>query len=112
MSEAENKRARAARDEALRIQVTELLANGLATQVEPIPIDNYEFAKIVDELGQLERDDVEGKLVVSGYIDRPHPESKQRCLECIYYKPRRRWCVIDEIDLPAEAEWWCRLWRM
>lgn len=99
-------------EEALRIQVTELLEDGLETQIEPIPIDNYEFALLIDELEKLDKDDVVGKLVVSGYIDRPHPENKQRCLECIYYKPKRRWCVIPEIDLPAEAEWWCRLWRM
>ena len=110
--EEERRRAERERDEALRIQVTELLADGLETQIDPIPEDNYQFAQLVDELGRLDKDDVVGKLVVSGYIDHPHPENKQRCLECIYYKPRRRWCVIDEIDLPAEAEWWCRLWRM
>ncbi len=110
--EKAQKRAEKKRDEALRKQVIDLLANGLETQIDPIPEDNFEFAVIIDELEHLDPDDVVGKLVVSGYIDHPHPENKQRCLECIYYKPRRRWCIIPELDLPAEAEWWCRLWRM
>lgn len=92
--------------------MTDLLSGGLETQVDPIPEDNFQFAMIIDELERLDPDDVVGKLVVSGYIDRPHPENEQRCLECIYYKPRRRWCEIPELDLPAEAEWWCRLWRI
>ncbi len=89
-----------------------MLADGLETMVEPVPEDNYQFALIIHDLEQLEADDVEQKLVISGYIDHPRPEDGQRCLECIYYKPRRRWCELPELDLPAEAEWWCRLWRM
>ena len=103
---------RKAWEERLRIEVTEILADGLETRIAPIPEDNYQFAVIVDELEKLDPDDTVGKLVVSGYIDHPHPGNKQRCLECIYYKPRQRWCVLPELDLPAEAEWWCRLWRM
>ncbi|MBS1991492.1 MAG: hypothetical protein JSS86_19555 [Cyanobacteria bacterium SZAS LIN-2] len=87
-----------------------MLKSGLKTHTEPVPESNTQFDAIVAELAEIDASDVEKKLVVAGYLD--HPVEDMRCLECIYYLNHRKWCNLPEINLPAEPEWWCRLWRI
>jgi hypothetical protein len=96
----------------VRKHITELLAGGLETQVEPFPPTEKEFAEIAAELRALDRDDIEGKLVIAGFIDRPYGPDNWRCADCIYYLAKRKWCDLPELALPAEDDWFCRLWRM
>lgn len=100
-----------ATDEALLIRIKKLLAGGLETQTAPIPEDNFQLDAIIAELRDLPADAVEKKLVISGYMDHPY-EVEYRCFECMYFRPHRGWCTLPEIDLPAEPDWWCRLWRI
>ena len=67
---------------------------------------------ILDELRTLAPDDIESRLVISGFVDHPMGPDEQRCQECIYYLVHRKWCDVPEISLPAEPDWWCRLWRI
>ncbi|MGD0719982.1 MAG: hypothetical protein ABR970_02920 [Roseiarcus sp.] len=92
--------------------IATLLARGLATEVEPFPETEKEFLTILTELRQLEPDDLEGKLVVGGFLDHPYGPEKQRCMECMYYLVHRRWCDLPELAVPVEPDWWCRLWRI
>lgn len=93
-------------------EISKKLANGLTTMTEPFPETEKEFAQILDELRALDPDDIEGRLVISGFLDRPYGPDEQRCQECIYYLVHRKWCDIPEVSLPAEPDWWCRLWRI
>ncbi|MEZ5829681.1 MAG: hypothetical protein R3D05_00705 [Dongiaceae bacterium] len=93
-------------------EVSAMLASGLKTKVEPFPETEKEFAAILDELRALPPDDVKGRLVIAGFVDHPVGPDRQRCQECIYYLVHRKWCDIPEISLPAEPDWWCRLWRI
>ncbi len=97
-------------DKELLDRIAELLGAGLKTTTEPVPEDNFQFDIIVRELAQIPADDIEQKLVVSGYLN--HPVEDMRCLECMYYLNHRKWCNLPEINLPAEPDWWCRLWRI
>jgi len=93
-------------------QIGEMLANGLETLTEPFPETEKEFAAILTELRQLNPHDLEKKLVISGFLDRPYGPDRQRCLECMYYLVHRRWCDLPELSVPVEPDWWCRLWRI
>jgi hypothetical protein len=97
---------------AQRKIIAELLAAGLKTTVEPFPPTEKEFAQIAKELRGLDSDDIEGKLVVGGFMDHPYGPSNWRCADCIYYLARRRWCDLPELAVPVEPDWYCRLWRM
>lgn len=99
-------------DDALRERIGKMMADGLDTRTEPFPQDNHEFERVLGELRELEKGDLEGKLVVSGFLDRPYGEDEQRCLECMYYLVHRKWCDLPELALPVEPQWWCRLWRI
>jgi hypothetical protein len=99
------------RDELLKT-ITRVLADGLATQVEPFPETEKEFGDILAELRRLEPDDLEQKLVIGGFVDHPYGPERQRCMECMYYLVHRRWCDLPELAVPVEPEWWCRLWRI
>lgn len=96
----------------LRDKITRMLADGLKTQTEPFPQNDSEFGALLRELRDVDPNDLKAKLVVSGYIDKPYGPDQMRCQECIYYLVDRRWCDIPEISLPAEPDWWCRLWRI
>ncbi|MEJ2345896.1 MAG: hypothetical protein P8076_08460 [Gammaproteobacteria bacterium] len=89
-----------------------MLASGLETQTEPFPEDHRQFEAILQQLRQHPSEDLEYKLVLSGFLDHPYGEDKQRCLECMYYLVHRRWCDLPELAVPVEPEWWCRLWRI
>ena len=85
---------------------------GLKTLVEPFPETDREFAKILDNLRTMSADDLRNKLVESGWLLEPYGEDEMRCQECMYYLVHRRWCDLPELNLPAEPDWWCRLWRI
>jgi hypothetical protein len=99
-------------EDAIRAEMTKLLGDGLKTQTEPFPENDSEFGQLLRELRDLDPDDLVGKLVLSGWIDKPYGPDNMRCKECIYYLVDRRWCDIPELALPAEPDWWCRLWRI
>jgi len=99
-------------DEVLRERIRSMLAAGLVTQTEPFPETEREFAQLLNQLADLERNDLEGKLVVSGFTDVPYGEDRMRCQECMYYLVHRRWCDLPELAVPVEPDWWCRLWRI
>lgn len=98
--------------QALLETIAEMLANGLETTTEPFPETDKEFADILAELRRLDADDLEGKLVISGFVDHPYGPDRQRCMECMYYLVHRRWCDLPELAVPVEPDWWCRLWRI
>jgi hypothetical protein len=99
-------------DGSLRARMAKLMADGLKTQTEPFPDTTDDFTALVNACGDLDPDDVVGKMVLTGWIDKPYGEDKLRCQECMYYLVHRKWCDLPELDLPAEPDWWCRLWRI
>lgn len=99
-------------DDALRDHIGRLMEDGLETQTEPFPENNLEFEGVLNELRALEPDQLEQKLVISGFVNQPYGEDDQRCLECMYYLVHRKWCDLPELAVPVEADWWCRLWRI
>ena len=94
------------------LMIGEMLESGLRTQVEPFPESEKEFLGIVNELRVLDPTDFEGKLVIAGFLDRPHGPDKRRCMECINFLVNRKWCDLPELALPVKPEWYCRLWRI
>jgi hypothetical protein len=96
----------------LREKIGAMLADGLETQLEPFPKTHKEFGELLDELRDLPPDDLEGKLVLAGFADKPYGPDQMRCLECMYYLVHRKWCDLPELAVPVEPEWYCRLWRI
>lgn len=92
--------------------IEDQFANGLKTQVEPFPETDREFGALLDELRPLDADQLREKLDISGWLLEPYGEDQMRCQECMYYLVHKRWCDLPELDLPAEPQWWCRLWRI
>lgn len=92
--------------------IEKMLGEGLETQTEPFPESATAFAKILDELRALEPDDLEGRLVIGGFTDRPYGPDEMRCQECIYFLVHRKWCDLPELAVPVEPDWWCRLWKI
>jgi hypothetical protein len=102
----------AGEESALRSRIADMLGAGLKTRTDPFPESQLEFGQVLDELRQLERNDVRGKLVVAGFTDKPYGPDNMRCLECMYFLVHRRWCDLPELSVPVEPNWWCRLWRI
>ncbi len=100
------------KETALRATIGKLLAGGLKTRTDPLPETDREFANILMELRDLPPDDLEAKLVVSGFADHPHGPDQMRCQECMYYLVHRKWCDLPELFVPVEPDWYCRLWRI
>jgi len=96
----------------LRRKIEQLLGNGLKTEIEPFPETEKEFTQLLAELRALPPEDLERKLVLSGFTDKPFGPDRMRCQECMYYLVHRRWCDLPELSVPVEADWWCRLWRI
>ncbi|MDO8414060.1 MAG: hypothetical protein Q7S51_09765 [Gallionellaceae bacterium] len=98
----------------LRLRIGVLLEGGLQTMLEPFPRTHIEFQAILDELGRLDREDVISRLDIGGFAPRPVDidGTIQRCQECIYYLPHRKWCDLPELPVPVEPDWWCRLWKV
>ena len=93
-------------------EMARMMEDGLKTQTEPFPETGKEFSAILDQLRELGPADIEGKMVISGFVDHPYGPDKQRCMECMYYLVHREWCDLPELALPVDANWWCRLWRI
>jgi hypothetical protein len=98
-------------DDRLRNKIGAMLAAGLKTQTEPFPETDKEFAKLLAETREL-GDDLQAKLVLTGFVDKPYGPDQMRCQECMYYLVHRKWCDLPELAVPVEADWWCRLWRI
>lgn len=98
--------------DALRDKIGRMMANGLQTQTEPFPEDNFQFENLQNELRELGPDELEKILVISGFVDQPYGDDQDRCLECMYYPVHRKWCDLPELAVPVDPEWWCRLWRI
>jgi hypothetical protein len=92
--------------------IGELLESGIETIVEPFPETEKEFLEIVGQLRRLDPTDLEGKLVISGFLNKPYGPDKLRCMECINFLVNRKWCDLPELAVPVEPEWYCRLWRI
>jgi hypothetical protein len=99
-------------ESALRERIAGMLANGLTTQTEPFPETEREFSNLLVQLKDLPPDDLQGKLVISGFTDKPYGPDEMRCQECMYYLVHRKWCDLPELAVPVEPNWWCRLWRI
>ncbi len=96
----------------LRQVIAQMLKEGLQTQTEPFPETDKEFGQLLTQLRGLPPDELEAKLVISGFTDKPYGPDQMRCQECMYYLVHRKWCDLPELALPVEADWWCRLWRI
>lgn len=96
----------------LRNHISQLLKSGLKTQKSPLIKDHLEFAELLRELRQIDRDHLEERLCKAGFHPRPYGPEQQRCFECMYYLVHRKWCDLPEVSLPVEPSWWCRLWRL
>ena len=99
-------------ENALRARIAKILADGLQTQTEPFPETDREFASLLVQLRDLDPHDLEAKLVVGGFTDKPYGPDQMRCQECMYYLVHRKWCDLPELAVPVEPNWWCRLWRI
>jgi hypothetical protein len=99
-------------ENALRERIAKMMQDGLKTQTEPFPETDREFSSLLAGLRELDPNDLEGKLVLSGFLDQPYGPDQMRCQECMYYLVHRKWCDLPELAVPVEANWWCRLWRI
>ncbi len=99
-------------DDRLRDQIGAMMATGLKTQTEPFPETDKEFGQLLAQVRELASDDLKGKLVLTGFVDKPYGADQMRCQECMYYLVHRKWCDLPELAVPVEADWWCRLWRI
>lgn len=103
-----------ATDDTVRAWADGLLAFGIDPILEPFPRTQNEFLAIVEELRSLHEHDLIGRLRIGGFTNYSIGEGEdiQRCQECIYYHPNRKWCDLPELPIPVEAHWWCRLWKL
>jgi hypothetical protein len=99
-------------DDKLRVTIGEMLATGLKTTTEPFPESDREFGQLLAQTRELAPDDLKGKLVLTGFTDKPYGPDQMRCQECMYYLVHRKWCDLPELAVPVEPDWWCRLWRI
>lgn len=101
-------------DETRRQQVWKYLDIGLITESEPRADTQGDVQAILDRLKALAPDDMIKKLTIAGFYEAPveHGGIDQSCETCIYFQVHRRHCELPEIDLPVEAHWSCRLWRI
>ena len=99
-------------DDRLRDEIGALMAGGLKTQTEPFPETDKEFGQLLADVRNLAPGDLPGKLVLTGFVDKPYGPDQMRCQECMYYLVHRKWCDLPELAVPVEPDWWCRLWRI
>ena len=100
-------------DDAIRQQAENLLKNGLKTEVFPRADDQEQVLEIIARL-QASDGSLEQRLVIGGFtLDMiEYEDIEQACETCMYYLVHRRYCELPELDVPVEAEWSCRLWRI
>lgn len=98
----------------LRLRVGAMLSSGLKTQMSPFPETQAEFQAILERIAALPDDDLLGRLEIGGFAAHTVTldDTEQRCAECIYYLPHRKWCDLPELPIPVEPQWWCRLWKL
>jgi hypothetical protein len=102
-----------ASDDTVRIWVDGLLQFGIDPIIEPFPQAQHEFLAIVDQLRALHENDLIGRLRIGGFTSygMGEGEAVQRCRDCTYYQPNRKWCDLPELPIPVDAHWGCRLWK-
>lgn len=100
-------------EDAKRAEIRSLLSGGLGTEVYPRADTHEQVQEIVGRLQERGKD-LPSKLIVSGFLLSPvhHHDVEQSCRSCMYYLVRRRHCALPELNLPVEADWSCRLWRI
>lgn len=101
-------------DDELRRQIAELLAGGLETEVFPRAETSDMVNEFTSRLRAEAGDNLEKKLKIGGFTDYmiEVDDIEQPCETCMYYLVHRKYCELPELDLPVEAEWSCRLWRI
>jgi len=99
-------------DDALRMEIAELLVGGLAVEVFPRADTHEQVLAITARLQAAHG--LEQKLAIGGFTLVPveHGGIAQACETCMYYLVHRRYCELSELNLPVEPEWSCRLWRI
>src|SRR5262249_26217865 len=105
--------AKRATEETVRVWAGGPLAwgmSGIDAILEPFPKTQREFLEIVEELRHLDENDLIARLRIGGFTNYSMGEGDtiQRCQECIYYHPHRKWCDLPELPIPVEPHWWCR----
>jgi hypothetical protein len=100
-------------DNKLREKIEQTLAGGLKTEIFPRADSQDETEAINARLRQA-GDDLEQKLVIGGFTLYPveHGGIEQPCETCMYYLVHRRFCELPLLNVPVEANWSCRLWRI
>ncbi len=100
--------------EDLRKDIAKRLAAGLKTEVWPRAGTSEEVNDIVNRLQVEAGEDLERKLIISGFTDYTveADDLEQPCETCMYYKVHAKFCDLPELMLPVEPEWSCRLWRI
>lgn len=100
--------------EATRAEIAKLLSEGLKTEAWPRAETSEDVNEIVNRLQVEAGDNLEKKLVVSGFTDYTveAEDIEQPCETCMYYKVHAKFCDLPELMLPVEPEWSCRLWRI
>lgn len=100
--------------EATRVEIAKLLSEGLKTEAWPRAETSEDVNEIVNRLQVEAGEDLEKKLVVSGFTDYTveADDIEQPCETCMYYKVHAKFCDLPELMLPVEPEWSCRLWRI
>lgn len=100
-------------DNAIRIEVENLLNGGLKTDVFPRADDQDQIREIIAKLNASDGS-LKQRLVIGGFTLEPieYEEIEQACETCMYFLVHRRYCELPELDVPVEAEWSCRLWRI
>ncbi len=100
-------------DDAVRQEAETLLKSGLVTEVFPRADDQDQVVEIITRL-QKSDGSLEQRLVIGGFTLEliEYEEIEQACETCMYYLVHRRYCELPELDVPVEAEWSCRLWRI
>jgi len=100
-------------DDEIRKEVEAILKNGLKTDVFPRADDQDQILEIITRLQQSDGS-LEQRLIIGGFTLEliEHEEIEQACETCMYYLVHRKYCELPELDVPVEAEWSCRLWRI
>ena len=108
-----NSQVTVSQDNALRAKLKKRLLQ-LKTQIEPRAYTHEDILGVVSQLQNLEPDDYDSKLIISGFTLEPYGEEddEQACETCMYYLTHRKFCELPELRLPVEENWSCRLWRI
>lgn len=95
----------------MRSRIAELLKQISAAATAPFPESEQERSAVIAELRLRRPEDLEGRLAVAGFQDHPGIDG-MRCKECEHFDLERQFCVLPDIALPVNPDWWCRLWRI